>query len=80
MSGIITSCRPVLRCTEREFVHLELIGDAPQRCLARDRNNPAVRQDRRAVIVLTVVEHHGQARTFVDADLQEEVLSPTLGV
>ena len=31
-------------------------------------------------IVLTVVEHHGQARTFVDADLQEEVLSPTLGV
>src|SRR5215207_1608602 len=29
---------------------------------------------------MTVAEHHGQARTFVDTDLQEEVLSPTLGV
>src|SRR4051794_31652755 len=48
-AALLTSCRQVLRCTEWEFVHLELIGDAPQGCLARDRNNPAVRQDCRAV-------------------------------
>ena len=33
-----------------------------------------------AEIVLTFVEHHGQARALVDADLQEEVLAFTRGV
>ena len=104
------SCRAARLGAKREFIHLELVGDAAQGCLTLDRGNPAVRQDRCAArigyngparedrlrqgqvlhaggdvhglpeIVLTFVEHHGQARALVDADLQEEVLAFTRGV
>ena len=40
--------RPVDLGAKREFIHLELVGDAAQGCLTLDRGNPAVRQDRRA--------------------------------
>src|SRR4051794_24219020 len=38
---------------------------------------PSARMPRSA---MTIIEHHSQARTLVDTDFQEEVLSPTLGV
>ena len=41
------SCRAARLGAKREFIHLELVGDAAQGCLTLDRGNPAVRQDRR---------------------------------
>ena len=41
-------CRESRLGAKREFIHLELVGDAAQGCLTLDRGNPAVRQDRRA--------------------------------
>src|SRR2546421_10584740 len=48
----------------------------------RDRQalNPRGNVDGLAEIILPLVEHHGEARTFMDADLDHQIISPTLGI